>query len=184
MPDSALFCATLPCLAGLLGRPQCATSRYGFPSGNAFPVTPHARAARLDDPFHRPLSLQVVYGHGNWPSDPGGSDPSYDLLNTSTTTSTSESLAFGLPDEFVANETLNPICSPLIIHEACWDDFKDFELRGADPDHDSADTTTTPSVTSTRAFDFRALTGTVPVWPVGGLCGRSSCPLRVYCDNA
>ena len=24
----------------------------------------------------------------------------------------------------------------------------------------------------------------LPVWPVGGLCDRSLCLLRVYCDNA
>ena len=111
MPDLALFCATLPCLAGLLGRPQCATSRYGFPSGNAFPVTPHARAARLDEPFHRPLSLQVVYGHENWVWDPGRSDLSYDLLNTSTTTATSESLASFDPHvDFVPLELT--VCCP------------------------------------------------------------------------
>ena len=73
----AMLCVALAWQAAPSDRLRIAPSHYGFPSWNTFPVsTISARAARADA-FPSTLNLQVFYGSGIGPLNPGTSTTSF-----------------------------------------------------------------------------------------------------------
>ena len=100
----AVFCAALAWPAALSDRLHAAPSRFGFPSGNSFPVpVSRARIARAQ-PFPRPCNLQVFYEEGFEHLDSETTDPSFDEMNTSTRVSRLVDVPFDLGVDSVLPE--------------------------------------------------------------------------------